>query len=164
MSYSHFLKIGQTFQKLFCYFDDFRFFILFFQFQLIKKSTIFTELHDNINGLIRPEAIVEFDKILTWRVAEFFRKFPHDVNLVQNDFFHLFFVFFHHLNVDDFYCYPMIIDCVISFKYLSERSFTQTALRIVFVDFVCTLFQVHDFARLHILIKIKGKLIHFLLR
>jgi hypothetical protein len=161
MSDTHLLEVRQSFKKLFCYFDDLRFRIILFKSQFIEKSTVFTKFHDYVNGLIRPEAIVEFDKIFAGKVVKFFGEFSHDVDLIQNDFLHFFFVLLHHFDVDDFDCNPKIVNRVISFEYLSERSFAQTVLRVVFINFVCALFKVHDFASLHRMIKIKGKLINF---
>lgn len=118
-------------------------------FEFIEKSTVLAEFHNDVDGVMGPEAVVEFDEIFTRIGVDFFGEFLHDVDLIQNDLFHFFFVFLHHFDVDDFDCDPYVINRVIAFKHLSKRSLTKAMLRVVFINFVGTLFEVHDFASLH---------------
>ena len=157
MSDSHLFEVSQSFKQLSRYFNSLRFDIILLSFPLIKKRAVLTKFHNNVNELIRSETIVEFDKIFAGRGFHFFREFSHDIDFVQNDFLHFLFVFLHHFDINDFDCNPNVIDGVLSFEYFSERAFSQTTVRVVFIDSVCALFQVHDFACLHIFVKIRGK-------
>jgi hypothetical protein len=157
MGDSHLFEVGQSFKQLPRYFNSLRFGIILPSFPLIKKRAILTKFHDNVNELIRSETIVEFDKIFAGSGFHFFREFSHDIDFVQNDFLHFLFVLLHHFDVNDFDCNPNVVDRVVSFEYFSERAFSQTTVRVVLIDSVCALFQVHDFACLHIFVKISGK-------